>query len=223
MTHVHARRLPALSATVVTFALTLAACAAGTAIPSPSTTTSPSGLPTATPSATAAATHSAGPITTSTAPATSPASAATACVATPQTIEVPSDRLVNLTVAPGGTSDTVTFAFGNPSLPGPPAPPSGTLALAKPPYTVAESGRTIEMHGDHVITVRFTGMSLQNDAGEETYKGPRGVEEPFPALRHAVVYDESEGVIGFYVGYDGPGCVTLTREGTNVVLSIAHG
>ena len=94
--------------------------------------------------------------------------------------------------------------------------------MARPPYTAAGSGATIPMIGGRVITIRFTGMSLQNDAGQETYVGPRGIEEPFPALRHAVVYDESEGVIAWYVGYDGSGCVTLARSGTSVTVTIDH-
>ena len=65
-------------------------------------------------------------------------------------------------------------------------------------------------------------MSLQNDAGEETYAGPAEVKPALPALRHAVLYDASEGVVGWYVGYDGPGCVTLARVGTTVTVTIAH-
>jgi branched-chain amino acid aminotransferase len=43
-------------------------------------------------------------------------------------------------------------------------------------------------------------MSLANDAGEETYGGPRGLQETLPALRQAVLYDEFEGA-----------CFELTR------------
>jgi len=53
------------------------------------------------------------------------------------------------------------------------------------------------MTGAHVVTVRFTGMSLQNDAGEETYTGLTEVKPGLVALRDAVVYDASEGVIGW--------------------------
>jgi hypothetical protein len=141
----------------------------------------------------------------------------------PQTTSLPSDRLLDFTAAPGGTSDTLTFAFGNPSLPGPAAPPTGALEVARPPYTVAGSDRPVQMAGAHVVAIRFTGMSLQNDAGQPTYVGPRGIEEPdFPVLRHAVVYDESEGVIAWYVGFDGPGCVTMARAGNSVVITIDH-
>ena len=215
MTHA-TRRLAVVSAMFVAIAMIAAACTQGAASPIASTPASPSAASTATPSA--------APIASPT-PDSSPSastSAASACAVTSQTTNPPSDRLVNFTATPGDTSDTLTFAFGNPSLPGPSAPPLGGLEMARPPYTLAGSGATIPIHGDHVITIRFTGMSLQNDAGEETYLGPRGIEEPFPALRHAVVYDESEGVIAWYVGYEGSGCVTLARAGTKVTVTIAH-
>jgi len=213
MTHA-TRRLPLVGAIFVAVAMTAAACTPGAASPSASVPASPSTAPTATASAT--------PVVSPTPAASPQPSSASGCAVKPQTMTLPSDRLVNFTASPGDTSDTLTFAFGNQSLPGPSAPPQGALEAARPPYTLAASGATIPIHGDHVITIRFTGMSLQNDAGEETYLGPRGIEEPFPALRHAVVYDETEGVIGWYVGYDGSGCVTLAGAGTNVTLTIAH-
>ena len=38
---------------------------------------------------------------------------------------------------------------------------------------------------------------------EETFTGPTEVKPNFPALRHAVQFDASEGVIGWYIGYAG--------------------
>ena len=38
-----------------------------------------------------------------------------------------------------------------------------------------------------------------------------------------LMFDESEGQVGWYLGYDGPACVTLGREGTDVIVSIAFG
>jgi hypothetical protein len=216
MTHAtHAtRRRPFVGALLVAVSMTVAACAQGAASLSPSVPTSPSTAAPATPSA--------APVVSPTPGASDPASAAAACAVTKQTTALPSDRLVDLKVTPGATADTLTFVFGNPSLPGPATPPAGTLEVGQPPYTQAGSGAEIEMTGRHVITVRFTGMSLQNDAGEETYTGPTDLKPGLVALRHAVIYDASEGVIGWYVGYDGPGCLTLTRAGTNVTLKIAH-
>jgi hypothetical protein len=37
-----------------------------------------------------------------------------------------------------------------------------------------------------------------------------------------VLYDASEGIVGWYIGYDGPGCVTLARVGSAVTVTIAH-
>ena len=48
---------------------------------------------------------------------------------------LPSDRLTNVTVTPGATSDRLDFVFGDSSLPGPVSPPMGTLEIARPPYT----------------------------------------------------------------------------------------
>ena len=35
-----------------------------------------------------------------------------------------------------------------------------------------------------------------------------------------VLYDASEGVIGWYIGYDGDGCVSLIDDGRGLLLSI---
>jgi hypothetical protein len=213
------RRRPtgALAVAVLASVLALVAVACGSTTPSAApSTSSPSVAPivTVAPTASPAASASATPVA-------SP-SAATACPVQAQTGVLPSDRVTDLKASSGATADTLTFVFGPASLGSPAGAAKGSLAAAKPPYTSAGSGAALQIAGQHVVQIRFTGMSLQNDAGEEIYKGPQGIEEPFPALRNAVVYDASEGVIGWYVGYDGPGCVTLTRAGNNVVLSFAH-
>lgn len=213
MTHA-TRRLPGLGVIVMAAAMIVAACSAEIAGPSASTSASPSAAPSTTPSA--------APSVSATPASLASPSAAGVCAVTPGTTKLPSDRLLDFTAAPGASSDTLTFAFGNPSLPGPAAPPKGTLDVARPPYTVAGSDRPVQMVGGRVVAVRFSGMSLQNDTGQPTYRGPRGIEEPFPSLRHAVVYDESEGVIAWYVGFDGPGCVTIARAGNTVVVTIEH-
>jgi len=96
----------------------------------------------------------------------------------------------------------------------------GTLAIAKPPYTNAGSGAPISIDGDHVLALTFTGMSLRNDVGQPTYDGPADIKQNLPALREAVLYDASEGVIGWYIGYDGDGCVSLIDDGRGLLLSI---
>jgi hypothetical protein len=209
---------PCRLATVALAIAVLSAAACGparesvapTSIPTSASSPSPSAPPTPTPTP-----------TLTPAPTASP-SAATACVMAPQTEVLPSDRFTDLQVSTGATADRLTFVFGGSSLPGPTVPPKGSLGVATPPYTQAGSGASIVVTGGHVVQIEFTGMSLQNDAGEETYGGPAEFKPAFPALRHAVVYDASEGVVGWYVGYDGSGCVTLARVGTNVTVTIDH-
>jgi hypothetical protein len=87
---------------------------------------------------------------------------------------------------------------------------------------MAGSGAPVAVAGQHVVGVRFTSMSLANDAGEETYIGSRTFEESLPALRQAVLYDEFEGAIGWYVGYDGPACPVFATTGNGVTLTIGH-
>jgi hypothetical protein len=121
-------------------------------------------------------------------------------------------------------SDLVRFQF-SPGSPTPAGAPMGSLEIATPPFTEGASGLPIDLQGDHALQIVFRHMSLQNDAGEETYTGAREMrtDDPSRSLRHAVIFDESEGQIGWYIGYDGPACVTLGREGADVVVSIAYG
>ena len=145
------------------------------------------------------------------------------CQALPQTVALPSDRFTDIKVVPGAAADRLTFTFGNASLPGPPTPPQGSLEVARPPYTQAASGKAITIAGDHVVQVRFTGMSLANDVGQPTYDGRTDIRATGTAFKQAVLFDASEGVIGWYVGYNGPGCVTLAVGAHDVTLVIAHG
>jgi hypothetical protein len=78
------------------------------------------------------------------------------------------------------------------------------------------------MEGANVVAIRFTGMSFQNDAGQETYTGPAEVTPRLPAIRHAVMFDASEGDIGWYLGYDGSGRATLSRAAQDVMVAIAR-
>jgi hypothetical protein len=118
----------------------------------------------------------------------------------------------------------VTFVFGNPSSPTPPQGPSeGLLETAEPPYVEGASGLPIEMDGERVAFLRFTGMSLVNDVGELTYDGPTAFRPDLPALKHLVNSEQFEGHVSWYIGYDGPGCVTLASDATSVTLTITHG
>jgi hypothetical protein len=81
----------------------------------------------------------------------------------------------------------------------------------------------MDVTGQHVAQVRFAGMSLMNDAGEPTYDGPLEISTTDKvSLRQVSNFDMSEGVIGWYIGYDGPGCVTLRSNATSVSVVIDH-
>ena len=135
---------------------------------------------------------------------------------------LPSDRLVDLSVASTPTNDLLTFAFATGSAPGPGGPPQGMLTVAGPPFSFAGSGQEFALLGGHAVQLRFSGMTIADEAGRATYHGPTDVKPGLPALREAIQFDASEGIVGWYVGYDGPGCVTLAREGNAVTLLIEH-
>jgi hypothetical protein len=215
------RRLAAALSNAIGVAVLVAACSSTSPTPAPSAAT-PVATSTAAPSPSAARSSLPSPSTAATSPAATAAGspAGAACAALPPASILPSDRFTDVQVVPGDTSDSLRFAFGDSSLPGPASPPMGTLAIAKPPYTNAGSGAPISIDGDHVLQLTFTGMSLQNDVGQPTYDGPADIKQNLPALRHAVLYDASEGVIGWYIGYDRDGCVSLIDDGRGLLLSI---
>jgi hypothetical protein len=41
-------------------------------------------------------------------------------------------------------------------------------------------------------------------------------------LQHVVLFDESEGVIGWYIGYDGDACVTMDTSGQSVTVTLTR-
>jgi hypothetical protein len=223
------RRLASPLLVTVGVAVLVAACSGTTS--SPAASALPTPIATATPPPTIAPTPTVAPTplpsaslapTAAPSAATSPAGSAAACAPLPPAMTVPSDRLTDVQVAPGDTTDNVRFVFGNPSLPGPSSPPKATLTVAKPPYTNAGSGAPIAVKGDHVLQLKLTGMSVQNDAGEPVYDGPTDITQQSPAFQEAVMYDASEGVIGWYIGYDGDGCVSLIDDRDALLLSIGQ-
>jgi hypothetical protein len=179
----------------------------------PSPTPSPSAASTPTPSAPATA------IASAAASASASASAAT-CAVERQTGLLPSDRMTNVEILGLPGRDVVRFTFGDRSLE-PKGPATGTLDVATPPLTGGASGHPIDLKGEHALQVVFRGMSLQNDVGQLAYDGPREfvVTDPTRSLRHLVLYDESEGQLGWYAGYDGPSCATMTRSGNTIELA----
>jgi hypothetical protein len=135
---------------------------------------------------------------------------------------LPSDRFTSVAITSRPDSDLITFGFGKASLPGPPAPPIASLQTAKRPFTDAASGAPIRLAGEHAVKTGFTNMSIQNDVGQPVYEGQTEYRPELPALRHLVLFDMSEGVVGWYIGYDGNGCVTLARAADSVTVRIAH-
>lgn len=205
---IHAGRALRWAALLV-LALGLAACGSTT------TTSAP-------PSATASGAATSAPITEGTPP---PAASdpATPCATAFPTGRLPSDRLVDVLVGSAGSQDVVTFVFGALSLPDPPQGPSeGELTVATPPFTHASSGLPIDVDGERVLQVRFTGMSLSNDVGQPTYEGNLDFRPALPALRTLVNADLSEGQVSWLIGYDGQGCVTVSSDARSVTIAIGH-
>jgi hypothetical protein len=210
------RRIMASGVVVVGFALS--ACAI---TPAPSATPSQAAsgslpAPTEAPATASAAVSS--PASSAT---VTPVGSGSACAVASQSGSLPSDRLVDLAISSTTTHDLLTFVFAA-STPGPAGPPHGTIEALSPPFSFAGSGQAIDLLGQHAVQVRFNGMTLAGETGEATYRGPTEAKPGLPALREAIQYDASEGVVGWYIGYDGPGCVTLVREGNNVTVMIAH-
>ncbi len=204
---------------VVAIAATVAACSATTSSASPGASTAPPAT-SATPPASSVT--PATPATPTVRPSASPTAAA-ACPIAAQTGRLPSDRMIDVTVATLDGADIVTFTFGESSLPEPPQGVSeGLLEAAAPPYVEGASGLPVDVTGEHVARLRFSGMSIMNDVGLPTYDGRMDFRPEFPALRTLVNSEMFEGVIGWYIGYDGGGCVTLGSDETSVTVTIAH-
>lgn len=195
-------------------AMVITACGSSTATSAPPTTAAPAS--TAAPTADASATTALPSADPTTAPATT-------CAATFQTGRLPSDRMVDVVIGSAGSQDLVTFVFGDLSLPEPPQGPSeGELNVATPPFTHASSGLPIDVDGERVLEVRFTGMSLSNDLGQPTYDGDLDFRPALPALRTVVNFDMSEGHVSWLIGYDGQGCVALSSDARSVTIAIDH-
>lgn len=213
------RRRSVAAATLIACLLIASACTQATQSSSPSPSASPSatGSPSIVPTASPSEAPTPAPTPTST-PTASPSPVAD-CVVKPQEGPLSSDRMTDVVISSTDTADLITFVFGNASLPGPGGQPRGDLTVAKAPYTQAASGQAIDMQGDHVLQLRFIHMSLSSDTGDPTYNGPDKFKPDLPVLRHAVMYDAFEGYVGWYIGYDGPGCVTLGRSGNDVTVA----
>jgi hypothetical protein len=195
------------------------ACSAEPPVPSGGPSVDPGASPIATatavpsPSATPSAPASTGP---SPVPTT-----AEACAVETQTGRLPSDRMTDVRIDAGSGGDRVTFVFGNASSPAPPQGPSeGLLEIAEPPFVEGASGLPMDIDGERVVFVRFTGMTLVNDVGQPTYDGPTEFTPDSAVLRTVANSEQFEGVVSWYIGFDGPGCVTLSSDARSVTVSI---
>ena len=125
--------------------------------------------------------------------AASPSPAA-ACAVSPQTGTLPSDRFTDIRSSTDERADRLTFVFGNASLRGRPGRRRVRSRSRQPPYTHAASGAA-DRH-DRAITCSRSasaGCRCPTTSGRTTYEGPPKFTPDLPALRHAVLYDASEG------------------------------
>lgn len=204
---------------VVTFLVS--ACGATTPTTPPATGSPALASPSTAPATTDPSTAPASASPSAAAPTASPGGEA--CQIAPQAGRLPSDRMTDVRISTSGTADLVTFVFGNLSVPEPPQGVSeGSLEAALPPFTQSASGLPIDVTGEHVAQIRFSGMSIVNDVGEPTYDGAMDLRPDLSTLRTVVNFDMFEGVVGWYIGYDGNGCVTLTSDATSVTVAIDH-
>jgi hypothetical protein len=215
------------AATVAATAVVVAVVAVGCAQPTPSFT------PTTNPGATtiATATAAASPAVESSPTATAEPSLAVeptptgspssvACAFKRQTVGPPSDRLTGIEILGLAGKDIVAFDFGPESL-SPAGKPTGSLSVATPPFTAAASGKRIALSGEHALKIVFTGMAVTNDLGEPTFSGERHIRiDDGRSLREVILFDESEGQIAWYIGYDGSPCVKLSGEGDRIIVGI---
>lgn len=143
------------------------------------------------------------------------------CPIPPTTGALPSNTLTGLAVEALPTADRMTFTFGEPA--DIPTEPVGRLRAVQPPFTHAASGNPITVVGDHFLEVVFTGMWIADEEGNPTFQGQRDARWGLAAIKHSVMFDESEGQVGFIVGYVGDGCVALggDPEAGTVTIEIA--
>lgn len=162
------------------------------------------------------------------APTSAPASASPPAGTTPagcriarQEGRLRSDLLTQLDVATIGLADVITFRFGPPSRPD--VAGTGRLEAAEPPFVQDGSGEPVEVDGQHHLVVVLDGMLIHDDVGRPYFQGERTVRPGLPAVRQVERTGMFEGIIGFVVGYDGPGCVQLLEDAAAGTLTITIG
>lgn len=119
--------------------------------------------------------------------------------------------LRDVSVKSGFGIDRITFTFGPPG-PQPGGHPTGEVRPVRPPFSFAGSGASVDIEGHRFIAVTFRNTTIADDAGNPVYVGPDRLEPKAPAVRELRLLDNFEGVMGWVVGIDGPGCVRVTRQ-----------
>jgi hypothetical protein len=145
-----------------------------------------------------------------------------ACPVRATTVTPPSDRLIDVDTSRTSAADFITFGFGPVS--GEPLVPQGSLASAKPPFTL-NNNEVVHILGSRFLRIRFEGLLLVDEDGNDTLAGPRDLKPRLPALKELRTIDESEGVMVWIAGYTGGGCVSVdvSEKGGTVAVRIEHG
>jgi hypothetical protein len=212
------RRLLTVTVALLTVAL-LAGCG-GAASPSPAGSPSP-----ASPSPVASPSPSPGPspaISPSPAPsaAQSVAASPSPCAAIAQSGPIRSESLTDVQVVWRGNDSRVIFVLGPPDPDWPAGQPIGDFADAEPPFDRTASGQPIEVPGDHHIRVRLENMKIVDADGDIVYDGPDRITPDQGPIRAVVQEEAFEGVVSWIVGFDGPGCPSVTVSDDRIVVSV---
>ena len=107
--------------------------------------------------------------------------------------------------------DTVVFHFKTPATPNLQMTPAGHLEEAFPPFTADPSGLPLDVVGSRFVKVSFDGQTLVDVSGTPTYTGDTRIEGA-GAIAEVVQEGAYEGVSSWLIGFDGPGCVSLSVD-----------
>lgn len=135
---------------------------------------------------------------------------ASACPAAEESGTLPFDSLVAVEVGSVPGADVVTFTFGPPLRAG--ARSNAEVSEVRPPFAQGASGLPLEVDGTSFIWVKFDALVLFDDTGEATLATEREFRPDLPIVRHVINSEEFEGVSSWFIGYDGPSCVTIQTD-----------
>ena len=130
-------------------------------------------------------------------------------------LDLPRRRLVHVAVPDIAGVDAVLFTLGG-DLGGGAQLEASTAA---PPFS--RGGQALDIEGRRFLELRFVGLETRDETGEPVFDGPRDLEPDLPAIRRLIVFDEADGLIAWYLGLAGSGCLTLGIRGDDEVLLLA--